>query len=993
MVGWQTGNVDNEHSLLGNPGGELALQIRGGEHDGRVLKLSATKCTIGSAPDCTLRLHGGIFQPVHCLILRGATGTGVRGWAPDTRLNGRPFVDAPLGVGDYLSIAGLDFEVISVPRREKSLPPDSQPRQNRLKRLRRTLARKQRRWDLERAALERQLAQWQQKLDSLNARRKTATAQLDQLTSEREALKGKLQQAQEHLGRAQQHFEQERQTWLSERRRLLEAADQRLEQIHRTEQEARDAQARALKTLSDLQQEEVRLHQELERAAAERDEAIAVRSAAINELAAVQSACTELEEKIAQCRLEAERDRSQWAEDRHRLANEAARWQGQALTQDHAYTKLKKQHEAECAQLRTELARVRQELEVAKQSRKHLEAAGGDFTAQRAALEQNVARLEQELLGRQQAFDEEREAWAQERHRLTHLASEWEAKLLAADQQRAHSANDRDDELEVLQQQKADLEQQLAHLKDAHASAEVQLEQARQEAANLQQELIGVRAELEQIRQQRTAEAAEWADERHGLEQALADLRFQAAERDQAGATASHAAEKELQHLRVQADELRERLQKAEAARRQAESAHQGDDTKTAQFQDALQELRAELGRQHNEFQHAQAGWNVERNQLIEQWENRKQRLKQQLHSAEEALQSQESLAARCRQVEQDLAEWKARAEHFREQVSKFEEAEIKRSNEQAAIASDSAPTTSLEPAPSATTDNSPATQMPPDGEPVSQTIEAPFDVQPSCDSAQEDVLSFRTVSDRAPVSSLDVLRQFGVSLEDAADEEPLAADSTARKSGGLIETEATPADEKQHELDGPTDSLASDSDGSTDVAPAEDEESIENYMNRLLQRVRGQSRSPQALPEGIERNEPALAATLRQAVQAGPEPPVPAPPAPRRYVPRQAPEKSAEMSAMRELANSTARTAIDSSQERRHATKTLSKLIVTIFAALTGVVLLLLRDESEDLTAYGAAAAFIIAIGWGLQTVSQARRFVQARRTANASKTPNASA
>ena len=993
MVGWQTSNVEDEHTLLGNPGGELALQIRGGEHDGRVLKLSATKCTIGSAPDCTLRLHGSIFQPVHCLILRGASGTGIRRWAPDTRLNGRPFLDAPLSVGDNLSIAGLDFEVIAVPRREETLPPDLQPRKNRLKRLRRALARKQRRWDLERTALERQLAEWQQKLDVLNARRQAVTTQLDQLTTERETLKANLQQAQEQLGRAQQRFEQERQTWLAERRRLLQAADQRLEQIHRAEQEARDAQARALKTLSDLQQEEVRLHQELERAAAERDEAIAAQSAAINELTAVQTACTELEEKLAQCRLEAERDRGQWAEDRHHLANEAARWQAQALTQEHAHTKRNRQHEAECAQLRTELSRVRQELEVAEQSRKQAEPAKEDFTAQREVLEQNIARLEQELLARQQAIDEEREAWAQERHRLAHLAAQWEAKLLAADQQRAHSAKERGDELEVLQQQKAHLEQQLAHLKDAHASAEAQLERARRQAANLQQELTDVRIELEQIRQQHTAEVAEWADERHGLEQALADLRSQAAERDQAGATASQAAEKEIQHLRAQADEMRERLQKAEAAREQAENAHQSDDTNTAQLHNALQELRAELGRQQNEFQHAQAGWNVERNRLIEQWESRKQRLEQQLQSAEESVQGQEALAARCRQVEQELAEWKARAEHFRQQVSKLEEAEIKHSNERASIANEPVPTTAPEPTPSATIGGFTAAQMPPEDARVSPKIDAPFEVQPGQDSAEEDVILFRTISDRAPVSSLDVLRQFGLTLEDAADDEPLEADSTSMTSGGPSETEATSADEKQHELACPPGPLASDCDESTDLAPAEDEESIENYMNRLLQRVRGQSRGPQALPEGIERNEPALAATLRKAVQAGPEPPVPAPPAPRKYVPRQAPEKSAELSAMRELANSTARIAIDSSHERRHATKTLSKLIVTIFATVTGTVLLLLRAESENLTAYGAAAAFIIAIGWGLQTVSQARRLVRARRTANTSKTPNKSA
>ena len=106
-----TGTVNT--SVLGASLGDLVLRIRGSNYNGQVLRLKSAKCTIGSGPSCTLRLHGRGVNPLHCLILRGPNGVVIRSWSPDTRVNGRTFTNAPLSAGDRLNIGSLEFEIVA----------------------------------------------------------------------------------------------------------------------------------------------------------------------------------------------------------------------------------------------------------------------------------------------------------------------------------------------------------------------------------------------------------------------------------------------------------------------------------------------------------------------------------------------------------------------------------------------------------------------------------------------------------------------------------------------------------------------------------------------------------------------------------------------------------------------------------------------------------------------------------------------------------------
>ena len=111
--------------------GDLVLRVCGTSRHGQVVRLKSTKCSIGSGRQCTLRLRAPGVQPIHCLVLRGANGSVIRRWSPDTRLNGAAFTDADLTPGDRITVGRVDLEVVDPgrltrqPPRQFLPPPDS----------------------------------------------------------------------------------------------------------------------------------------------------------------------------------------------------------------------------------------------------------------------------------------------------------------------------------------------------------------------------------------------------------------------------------------------------------------------------------------------------------------------------------------------------------------------------------------------------------------------------------------------------------------------------------------------------------------------------------------------------------------------------------------------------------------------------------------------------------------------------------------------------
>jgi hypothetical protein len=91
--------------------GALVLRVHGGGYEDQTIRLFENKITVGSGPDCTLRLRDSDVDDVHCMILRGSDATVVRGWNNRLTLDGRQISDAHLISGTRLQVGNVELHV------------------------------------------------------------------------------------------------------------------------------------------------------------------------------------------------------------------------------------------------------------------------------------------------------------------------------------------------------------------------------------------------------------------------------------------------------------------------------------------------------------------------------------------------------------------------------------------------------------------------------------------------------------------------------------------------------------------------------------------------------------------------------------------------------------------------------------------------------------------------------------------------------------------
>jgi hypothetical protein len=152
------------------------------------------------------------------------------------------------------------------------------------------------------------------------------------------------------------------------------------------------------------------------------------------------------------------------------------------------------------------------------------------------------------------------------------------------------------------------------------------------------------------------------------------------------------------------------------------------------------------------------------------------------------------------------------------------------------------------------------------------------------------------------------------------------------------------------------------------EAAETNDEESIEEYMTRLLNRARGRDNADPVAP-AKPAAEPVPTPKLqevRKAPQAAREEPI-ATIAMEEYKPaRQAPEAASNLHAMRELANETRRTAIASHAKRNWSSVMKLKLLVSIFAALAVSASVIFFWGEPIAMACGSLAGLTVLGYWG---------------------------
>ncbi len=229
-----------------------------------------------------------------------------------------------------------------------------------------------------------------------------------------------------------------------------------------------------------------------------------------------------------------------------------------------------------------------------------------------------------------------------------------------------------------------------------------------------------------------------------------------------------------------------------------------------------------------------------------------------------------------------------------------------------------------------------------------------PAEMSPKQESQPQAVHS-QEMSPSAPVNLADVLHRLGAAV-DLPDDEPEPRESSEKIERPTNEVAQVPAP--------PAAPSANDD---------EHEESVDQYMARLMQRIRSVSGadpdSPTPSPADPARAGDDGSTNDRAAAQSRPTATLGHGWTTRL---RQAvtPEKHVDLSALRELANLSAQSAI-SRHSHRTLTRTMrSKLMVAVVAVLVGAGLLWMWRslDASQLTFLSSLAALVVAIYWGAE-------------------------
>jgi hypothetical protein len=605
------------------------------------------------------------------------------------------------------------------------------------------------------------------------------------------------------------------------------------------------------------------------------------------------------------------------------------------------------------------------------------------FVDQRQRWQEVRAQNERLLVWRRGQLEEQSRHAAAEQQALANdrAALEEQQRLVAQqmaelDRQRATLDDDRHQWREAEERQKAALEQKARQL-DARASELAQ--QAQQLAATESSLSAGALdhaaeiTELAALRQQLDAERQSWESQRLEWEskQAAATAAGEKLDADRglwedqkAAWDAEHAQRStELEAQRVQLAQAQTALteQHAELAKRQSELAE--NQVEFTKLQSEIAAHQADSEKKQREFQSLESQIEAERRALAEERQNfdsRRQALEaetQQHHAAATESESQlsrltDALEKSKAALTEQQAQWeteraqqedalKNRQEELNRRAAEMEgerqqwllDRETLATHDQPTVAESAAIEPAKVPSPSATLDDeSPMT-----------TVDSEVDsaAKPAASAGDEDEVFAR-------------LRALSLLKKD---------DGAAAKSDSVERSVSTRS--KASESTAPSSAAASDE-------PAEPaaEESVDDYMARLLQRMRGIADEGAAPAKGTTKSD-------RQP-PARPQPPPDT--ATQKAVgdssvvakkllklePRKvAPEKTGGLSAMRELANLSTRSAIATHHHRRGASRAWNNAIVGLVGLGCGVWLLIQSPEADSPFFYGGLMGLVVSLYW----------------------------
>lgn len=675
--------------LLGTPTGELVLQICGGEHDGRTLRLTAAKCTIGSAPGCTLRLRARGIRPVHALILRGSQGAIVRCWSPDTQLNDRGFSEALLELGDKIQIGPITLSVAELARfvpspRTLITPRESEQTAGELRPTAPRHANRSRRKQLF-GFLRKQRQQQTNLQKTLDTQLEQLTAYEQQVAQLRVAAETALDQGATVLPPTNDCLNQQLSKTIEQLRNELDTSAKRRAMEHQTF--ARQRVAFEEQAEQRLQTELAQLRQEL---AAQ--QLVQAQTANNEKLAEIErQAATLADQRVTLTReVESLKLALESKTKSEELARQAAASQIEQLSQ--AYELIRQE--------RDELFdRLHAEQQTFDGQSHHLQAqvdtarrnAEAQIAEARTAAQIQISQLRAEFAKREQQFDEELIARtsseglrsAVDAERIHKLSAELEALRLEVKASTSGSVQQQ----EGFTQARKRLEAEIAALNSRLQQSEQAVHEARENSGQLQAAVLAeaeqARAQRDSVREQMLRQQQDWTEFRSRLELAANEERELARLRAEGLEAELKTCTQQRNVAKAECESLQERLAKLEIEIEQSQesllAAEHGANERLQQMTISMETLQQGRGANQSQLEQERTEWDCERNSLaqcVTELQNEVKQLTEQLQAAQ-----REKIAhadAQLQAAEEQLAQWQTTAEEARQQATELSQAVTK---------------------------------------------------------------------------------------------------------------------------------------------------------------------------------------------------------------------------------------------------------------------------------------------------------------------------
>ena len=678
--------------LLGTPTGELVLKICGGEHDGRVLRLTAAKCLIGSAPGCTLRLRARGIRPVHALILRGPAGNVIRCWSNDTQLNDRAFTEALLELGDTIQIGPITLcvdelaqEVPSprVPSPRVLAPRSPEPTEktslrntrNRRKQLFGVLRQERQQHDDLKSTINNQreqLAAFEQQIEKLQSAVQSAAtnggewavAQAIELPDDADCLNQQLAktiaQLRQELDAAAKRRTMEQQTVTRNRA----AWEQQVQQRHQAEL----AQLREQLQTEQQQAANTAAINELEAQLAAAEQQRANQASALESLKSALAAKTKSEElgrqsaaaQIEQLSQAFELVRQERDELFERLHAEQQTFDGQSFNLQAQLDETRREAAAEIADAQT--------------------AAQVQISQLRADFARKEQEFDEELIARTSSEGLRSAADAERIQKLT-----LELETIRSDVKFAASSQSQQQEGFTAARKR--LEAEIASLNARLQQSEQAIHEARANSGQLQSAVLAeaeqARAQRDGVREQMLRQQQDWTEFRSRLEMAaneereLSRARYAALEAELTTSQEQRSAAKaECESLLLKLDRLQIELEQSQES---LFAAEHGANLRLQQMTVSMESLQLDRNSEQSQLEGARAEWNRERNefaQRVDQLQHEVTRLTTELQATAQAQAAQvdEQLQA----AQDQLSEWQSSAEQARQQAAELSQAVAK---------------------------------------------------------------------------------------------------------------------------------------------------------------------------------------------------------------------------------------------------------------------------------------------------------------------------